>query len=40
MPFPGDRHRQEQRIEPRIVEAFANVASGRQYEAFFTFGDA
>jgi hypothetical protein len=39
-PLPGDRHRQEQRIEPRIVEAFANVASGRQYNAFFPFGDA
>ena len=34
-PLPRDRHCQEQRIEPCIVEAFANVASGRQYEALF-----
>ncbi len=25
--FPGDRHRQKERIEPRVVESFTNVAS-------------
>lgn len=33
-PFPGYRHRQEQRIEPRIVKPFANIPARRQYEAF------
>jgi hypothetical protein len=28
-PLPRDRHCQEQRIEPCIVEAFAKLASGR-----------
>jgi hypothetical protein len=27
---PGDRHRQEQGIEPRVVKALADVASGCQ----------
>ena len=30
---PGNRHGQEQRIQPAIVESLADVTPGRQYEA-------
>src|ERR1700756_4200633 len=29
-PLPRDGHRQEERIQTRVVKSFANVASGRQ----------
>jgi len=33
--FPGNGHRQKERIQSGIVEAFPDVAPGRQDEAFF-----
>jgi hypothetical protein len=36
--LPSDGHRQEQRVEPRIVEAFAYVASGREHQSRFVIG--
>ena len=32
-PLPGNRHRQEQRIEARVIKPLADVASRRQDEA-------
>lgn len=32
---PGDRHREEQRVEARVVEAFADVTARREHEARF-----
>jgi hypothetical protein len=29
----GNRHRQEKRIEPGVIVAFSNVASGRQNQS-------
>jgi len=31
-PLPRDRHRQEERIEPRVVEPFPSEATRRQYQ--------
>ena len=36
--FPGNGHRQEERVEFGIVEAFPDVAPGRQDEAFLIIG--
>ena len=30
--FPGDRHRQEQRIEPAVIEAFTDIPAYREYQ--------
>ena len=35
-PLPGNGQRQEERVEPRIVEALADVAPGREQEAFLS----
>ncbi|WP_164838336.1 hypothetical protein [Sinorhizobium meliloti] len=32
-PLPGDRHRQEQHVEPGIIEAFADIAARRKDQA-------
>jgi len=34
-PLPGDRHRQKQSVETRIVEALAQVTAGCQNEPLF-----
>jgi hypothetical protein len=31
--LPSDRHRQQQRVESRVIEAFADVAAGGEYDA-------
>ena len=36
--LPGDGHRQEQRIEPLIVEALANIAPGSKDKPFLIVG--
>ena len=38
-PPPGDRQRQEQGVETGVVKPFAEVAAGRQDDAFFALGD-
>jgi len=35
--LPGDRQREEKRVEPRVVEALADVTPGRKHEAFLAF---
>ena len=37
--LPGDGHRQEQGIEPRVVESFANVAASGKHESWFVVRD-
>ena len=36
--LPRHRERQEERIEPSVVEALADVAAGREHEAFLSVG--
>lgn len=36
---PRDRHGQEQRIQPRIIEAFSEIPARRQDQAFLTGGN-
>jgi len=36
--FPRNRQRQEQCIEPRIVESLTDVAARRQHQSFFALG--
>jgi hypothetical protein len=37
--FPGDGHRQEQRVETSIIEAFADIVACRQYQPLMITGD-
>ncbi len=37
--LPGDGHGQKQRVQPCVVEALAEIASGRDQDAFFGLGD-
>jgi len=39
-PSPGDRQRQKQRVQPRIVESLANVLASRQDDATFVQRDS
>ena len=38
-PLPRDRHRQQKRVQAGVVEAFANVPAGCQYEARLVAGE-
>ena len=37
--LPRDRQREEERVEPRVVEALADVAPGREQESFLVVRD-